>query len=44
MPTLLWIYIFDGSGIFLNDNARIHLTPVVQDWLRDHEGSLRNAA
>ena len=32
-------YFPDGSGIFQEDNTRIHQTHVVQDWFRDHEGS-----
>ena len=32
-------YFPDGSGIFLDNNARIHRPRVVQDWCRDHEGS-----
>ena len=33
------LYFPDGSGIFEDDNARIHRSHVVQDWCRDHEGS-----
>ena len=32
-------YFPDRSGIFQDDNARIHQSNVVQDWFRHYEGS-----
>jgi hypothetical protein len=32
-------YFYDVTGIFQDDNDRIHRAHVVQSWLSEHEGS-----